>query len=95
MVKEMTTQLDKLKAKGQTPRPQRQVGAWQTSEVTPYSKVKAVQQIAMSRVRPISSQEQALLVEATAFVQAFQNKVQAFRDNNWQAFLSKNFPDWI
>ena len=89
MLKEMTTQLNQLKVKGQTPRPQRQLGAWQTSAITPYSKVKTVQQIAMSRVRPISSQEQALLIEATEFVQQFQKETEEFMGNNWQLFVKE------
>ena len=88
-LKEMATQLDKLKAKGQTPRPNRQIGAWQTLEVTPYSKIKAVQQIAMSRVRPISSQEQVLLVEATQLVQQYQKAVQAFMGKHWRSFVQQ------
>lgn len=89
LLKEMTTRLDKLKAEGQTPRPNRQVGAWQTLEVTPYSKVKAVQQIAMSRVRPISSQERVLLVEATQLVQEYEEVVQAFMYKHWRSFVQQ------
>lgn len=89
MLQEMLQQLDQLKAKGQTPRPQRQVGAWQTSLITPYSKVKAVQQIAMSRLRPISSQEQELLIEASQLVQNFETRVQAFMEKDWRAFVQK------
>ena len=89
MLKTMTTQLDQLKAKGQTPRPERQVGAWQTSEVTPYAKTKAVQQIAMSRVRPISLQEQELLEEATKLVQVFQKTTQQFMKSDWESFVQE------
>lgn len=85
----MTTQLDQLKAKGQTPRPERQMGAWQTSAITPYAQVKAVQQIAMSRVRSISSQEQELLVEATELVELFQKATQQFMENDWQSFVQE------
>ncbi len=78
-----------LKATGQTPRPERQLGAWQTSKVSPYSKVKEVQQIAMSRTRPISQQEQQLLEQATQLVQAFQESTNQFLVNDWKAFLQQ------
>ncbi|MEM1120586.1 MAG: hypothetical protein AAGJ18_09055 [Bacteroidota bacterium] len=85
----MLYQLDTLKAKGQAPRPDRQVGAWQTSAVTPYSTIKAAQKVAMSRIRPISAQEQALLLEATELVQDFEKVTQQFIENDWEAFVQQ------
>jgi len=40
-------------------------------------------------VRPISSQEQKLLVEATQSVQLFQKEVQQFMENDWRPFVLK------
>jgi len=57
--------------------------------VTPYSKVKSVQQIAMSRVRPISAQEQELIMGATQLVQNFEKETQQFLEYDWQRFLQK------
>ncbi len=88
-VKQLQTKLQTLKATGQTPRPQRQLGAWQTTEITPYSKVKEVQQIAMSRTRPVSQQEKQLLEQASQLVQAFEEKTNQFLVNDWQLFLKK------
>ena len=85
----MQTKLKTLKSQGQTARPQRQLGAWQTSEVTPYSKVKVVQKIAMSRTRPISQQERQLLVEASQLVQTFQAKTNQFMTNEWKLFVQQ------
>ncbi len=88
-IKEAVEKLEKLKTNGRTPRPDRQVGAWQTSEVTAYSKVNDVQQIAMSRTRSISQQEKALLEEATQLVQAFEVQVRSFFDNDWKSFVQQ------
>jgi photosystem II stability/assembly factor-like uncharacterized protein len=89
LIKEMRSKMADLRASGQTPRPERQVGAWQTSIVTPYSKVRAVQQIAMSRTRPISEQERQLLEEAAQLVQAFGEKVNEFQEREWDDFVQK------
>lgn len=88
-IKKQQVKLKTLKAKGQTPRPQRQLGAWQTSEITPYSTIKEVQQIAMSRTRPISQQEQQLLEEATQLVQTFQENTTQFMVNDWTLFIQQ------
>ena len=89
-LKEMKEKLSELKAKGQTPRPERQVGAWQTAEITAYSKVKDVQKIAMSRVRAISEQEKLLLEEARYLVTEFSERVDQFNSSEWKVFL-ENF----
>ncbi len=86
-IKKLQTKLKTLKASGQTPRPQRQVGAWQTSTITPYSKVKEAQQIAMARTRPISQQEQQVLEQATQLVQNFEQEINQFLTNDWQSFI--------
>ena len=82
-------ELKMLKAQGQSPRPKRQLGAWQTKEITPYSKVRDVQQIAMSRVRGISEQDKDLLQEASQMVEVFQKAVEQFGTNEWASFLRK------
>ena len=97
-IKQMQTKLKMLWAAGQTPRPERQVGAWQTSAVTAYSKVKAAQKIAMSRTRPISQQERQLLESATQLVQAFEGKANQFMANEWKPFVQQvraSDVDWL
>ena len=88
-IKKQQVKLKTLKATGQTPRPQRQLGAWQTSEISPYSIIKEVQQIAMSRTRPISQQEQELLEEATQLVEKFQENTTQFMANDWKLFIEQ------
>ena len=86
-ISKIKEKVENLRATGQTPRPKRQVGAWQTSKVTPYSKVADAQRIAMSRTRSISSQERELLDEATQLTQAFQKRAHLFLENDWQPFV--------
>ena len=88
-IDQMKAQLLSLTAQGQTPRPDRQLGAWQTSEVTPYSKVQDVRKIAMSSIRPISEQERQLLVEATESVGVFQRQVDQFFQEEWPGFIKQ------
>ncbi|MEZ5041782.1 MAG: hypothetical protein R2828_17945 [Saprospiraceae bacterium] len=88
-IKEMTEKLETLRAAGQTPRPKRQVGAWQTSEITPHSKVNDVQEIARSRTRPISEQEKQLLEAATQLVKAFRERVDQWLGSDWEALVGQ------
>ena len=85
----MKEKLESLQASGQTPRPKRQVGAWQTSEITPYSRIRDVQMIAMSSVRAISQQERDVLTEASQLVQAFEEEVILFLEKEWTSFLKR------
>lgn len=82
-IKEVKAKLTQLRATGQTARPKRQLGAWQTSEVTPHSKVRDIQQIARSRTRPISEQEKQLLEEAAQLVKVFQERVDGWLVSDW------------
>lgn len=82
-IKEVKEKLTQLRATGQTPRPKRQLGAWQTSEITPYSKVRDIQQVARSRTRPISEQERQLLIEASQLVKVFQEQVDVWLESDW------------
>ncbi|MEM6807162.1 MAG: hypothetical protein AAF696_37515, partial [Bacteroidota bacterium] len=88
-IDEMIARLQALDSQGRTPKPDRQLGAWQTSEITPYSKVKDVQKIAMSSVRPISEQEKQLLREAELMVELFNDEVHDFFQDEWPDFIQK------
>lgn len=84
---QMVTQLTDLKAKGRTPRPNRQLGAWRTLDITASSKVQDARMIAMSRVRPISEQEYRMLGEAEKMVDNFRKQVDQFFEKEWPGFL--------
>lgn len=82
----MKGKLETLRANGQTPRPKRQVGAWQSNETTAYSKVNDALMVAMSRVRVPSEQELQLIDDAKKLVDEFVAKVNVFMTNEWQPF---------
>lgn len=86
---ELRLMLDKittLRAKGQTPRPDRQVGAWQSFEVSPFSKLMEARAVAAARTSPLSNQNRALLQQASHLIDQFAGEVEAFISADWSAF---------
>lgn len=87
-----------VKAVGRTPRPDRQVGAWQTLEVSAYSKLREAMSIARSRLEPPSEQEQQRLAEAAELVVAFSDRVSKFDSGEWKSFMTtaREYPvSWL
>ena len=83
---DIKAQLSALRLKGQ-PRPvNRQVGAWQSTAVSPYSKVEEMVMIAAARTVPPSSQEWERLETAKALVEAYTADVHAFLSGPWKRF---------
>jgi hypothetical protein len=90
--------IEEVKAQGRTPRPDRQVGAWQTLEVSAYSKLGEAMSIAMSRMAAPSEQEQQRLAEAAALVNAFSDRVSQFDSGAWNSFMAtaRKYPvSWL
>ena len=85
-ISKMKTLLIKLRSKGQTPRPDRQLGAWRTMEEAAYSKVKRIQKIAIARTKVPSTQHREMLSEATNYVNEFQQEHKRFMENEWRIF---------
>lgn len=86
---ELNSMLDEiatLRAKGQTPRPDRQVGAWQSFEVSPFSKLMEARAIAAARTSQLSDQNRALLEQASDLIDQFAGEVEAFTNSDWSAF---------
>jgi hypothetical protein len=83
---DIKAQLSALRLKGQ-PRPvNRQVGAWQSTAVSPYSKVEEMVMIAAARTVPPSPQEWERLETAKALVEAYTADVHAFLSGPWKRF---------
>lgn len=101
LMKEVSAIKEKIKevtSAGRTPRPDRQVGAWQTLEVSAYSNVNEVLAIAMSRMTAPSEQEQQRLTAAAESVSAFSDLVQRFTSGEWSAFVAtaRKYPiSWL
>jgi photosystem II stability/assembly factor-like uncharacterized protein len=79
-------ELDALRSKGQTPKPERQIGAWQSFEVSPYSKLQEVLMVAAARTTVPSNQNNKLLQEATSMINDFDLEVMKFMNSNWNQF---------
>ncbi len=85
----MQMALEKLKTKGKTPRPKRQVGAWQSFEVNAYSKVRQALSASMARTVLPSDQDLKLVSESKQLIDDFRSEVDEFNQNEWKAFESK------
>ncbi len=85
----MKQALKDLRAKGQSPRPERQVGAWQSFETSPYSKIREVLNIAAAQTRVPSQQHQEILKQAKMLISDFSTEVDRFMKKEWPSFESE------
>jgi hypothetical protein len=89
-IEAMLTTIKATRKLGQISRPSdRQVGAWQSYEVTAYTKVAAAQRKAMSRMTVPSTQDWAIIDEAKALVEDFEQEVERFNLDAWRPFAVK------
>lgn len=84
--KEILIKLNEIRAKGKIPRPERQVGAWQSFETSPHSKLLDVKRIAMAQTNIISKQHIVMLDEATKSINIFSKEFNSFIEKIWQPF---------
>ena len=97
-VESITNDLGELRAKGQTPRPNRQVGAWQSFEVSPFSKLMEVRRLAAARTTAISDQNKAVLKDAVNLIDGFEKEVTLLLNDQWKAFetlIKRSDVDWF
>ncbi len=97
-VKGILEALDALRAKGQTPRPSRQVGAWQSFEVSPFSKIQEVLMAAAARTTIPSRSDRNGLIQATQLIDQFSLEVSTFLNTSWNPFeekIKKSAIDWL
>ncbi|MCE7993611.1 MAG: hypothetical protein HEP71_16625 [Roseivirga sp.] len=85
-IDEMLDKLKEVRSKGQTPRPERQVGAWQSFEVTPFSKLREARRVAAARTTPLSQQNRKLLTDASLLIDDFEKFVEGFSKSDWKEF---------
>ena len=86
---QMKRRLVSLKAEGRTPRPDRQTGAWQSFETSPYSKIREAQIIGKAQTEVISEQHKKVLEQATSLIADFSRSVTAFMETEWPPFEKK------
>ncbi len=82
----MNLKLKELKAKGKIPRPDRQVGAWQSFETSPHSKLRDVMRIARAQTTMPSAQNKQKLKEVTLSITAYSKVVDTFMTEHWLPF---------
>jgi photosystem II stability/assembly factor-like uncharacterized protein len=92
MLSAVNTKLDSLRALGQTPRPARQVGAWQSFQTSPYSKLQDALRIASARTVGISAQEKQVLTEASTLIMEFEQAVEQFNHEEWKTITKAISP---
>ena len=94
---QMKGRLIALKAEGQTPRPDRQLGAWQSFETSPRSKLREAQNIGRAQTTEISQQHKRVLEQATSLIADFSESINAFMETEWPPFEKKvreSHPKW-
>jgi photosystem II stability/assembly factor-like uncharacterized protein len=84
--KNMKQQLTELRSLGQIPRPDRQVGAWQSFETSPYSKIQEALSIAAAQTKVPSAQNKEVLFQATTLIEDFSKAVNDFMQTKWASF---------
>ncbi|MGB5321770.1 VPS10 domain-containing protein [Lutimonas sp.] len=82
-VQKMKVALKELRAKGQIPRPERQVGAWQSFETSPYAQLQDVRRVGRAQTTVLSEQHQKMLEQATQSIAIFSKEVDSFMKTNW------------
>jgi len=82
----MKAALHVLCAKGRTPKPERQVGAWQSFVTTPFSKIREVLGIAAAQTTVPSQQHKQTLEQAAMLISDFNKEVINFMTTDWASF---------
>jgi|GEM_PF-2769618 hypothetical protein len=88
-IEAMLTTIKTTRALGQTPRPDRQLGAWQSYALTAYAKISEAQRKAMSRMTVPSGQDRETIDQAKVLINGFGGEVEAFSRNDWRPFAAK------
>ncbi len=81
--------LKALREKGKPTAGARQVGAWQTLEVSPSSLMQEAEMVAMSRHVAPSEQDWQRVSNVKTSIDAFEKQVEAFVSGTWKGFEEK------
>ena len=85
----MKTELKALREKGKPTAGARQVGAWQTLEISPSSLIQEAEMGAMSRHVAPSEQDWQRVNQAKASIDLFEKQIMTFLSTSWKAFEAK------
>ncbi|NQZ79374.1 MAG: hypothetical protein HRT61_25125, partial [Ekhidna sp.] len=86
---DMITKIDQLRYQALGKPVEKQVGAWQTFEVTPVKQIRAAERKFMSSHAKPSDQEYALITEAESAVIKFNEKTRSFMNDTYQPFMER------
>lgn len=85
-VETIINQLQDLKDQALGKRPDKQIGAWQSFEVTPASKVREAEKKFMSAHQLPTNQELKIIEDAKKMVDNYILNYESFHDNQWMSF---------
>jgi photosystem II stability/assembly factor-like uncharacterized protein len=75
-----------LKLAGKDSPGDRQVGAWQSTRITPVSAVNEAEKVAMARLDNPSEQDWKRVSDAAALIDAYRIQLKEFEDTKWSIF---------
>ena len=75
-----------LKLAGKDSPGDRQVGAWQSTRITPVSAVNEAEKVAMARLDNPSEQDWKRVSDAAALIDAYRIQLKEFEDTRWSIF---------
>jgi len=78
-----------LKLAGKDSPGDRQVGAWQSTRITPVSAVNEAEKVAMARLDNPSEQDWKRVSDAAALIDAYRIQLKEFEDTRWSIFKKK------
>ena len=81
--------LNKLKEAGKETPKNRQVGAWKSNKITPYSLVSNIEKVSIAGIKKPSKQHWERLNEVMKIVKKYQKEVDIFVATKWKIFLKK------
>ena len=82
-------QVKQLKLQGRDRLENRQVGAWQSNKITPYSAINAAGKAAMARTNIPSEQDWKMLNDATMLIDTYQTAINKFESEQWRKFIKR------
>jgi photosystem II stability/assembly factor-like uncharacterized protein len=82
-------QVKQLKLKGRDRLAVRQVGAWQSNKITPYSAINAAEKASMARTHIPSDQDWKMLNDATMLIDLYQSAINKFESEQWRKFIKR------
>jgi hypothetical protein len=67
----------------------RQVGAWQSTRITPVSAINEAEKVAMARLDVPSVQDWKRVSDAATLIDAYQAQLKQFEDSRWRKFIKR------